>query len=211
VHKAVPRARPSGAAGPPAGPHSRRARARPLCPRGPRPSPSRPQDFTPTPEDKAMAELRRKGRVADVPGGADNVEITDYVEVAPVQRTFEDRLAALSAGDAAKLRTNRAGYTAFQMVGGPGGARGSLGRGRARRRGRRPRLGRRCSGDRDSPANLRSSGGGGSHHRAGLKVNPPLELSHRCPAHTRCPPSPPPLLPKGRLRPAGGRDRGRPV
>jgi hypothetical protein len=65
-----------------------------------------------------MAELRRIGRVSDVPGGADNVEITDIVEEVAAPRTEEDRLAALSAADAAKLRTNRAAYTAFQMVGG---------------------------------------------------------------------------------------------
>ncbi len=44
------------------------------------------------------------------------VEITDVVTVVAPQRTEEDRLVALSAADAARLRGGRAMYTAFQMV-----------------------------------------------------------------------------------------------
>jgi hypothetical protein len=45
------------------------------------------------------------------------IEITDAPPVVPIKRTDDDRLEALAAPDRARLKTNRAAYTAFKMVG----------------------------------------------------------------------------------------------
>lgn len=72
------------------------------------------RDLAPTPEELAARERRRLARVDDE--YADRVEITDIVAVDAPPRTEEDRLAALSAADAARLRGSRAAYTSFKMV-----------------------------------------------------------------------------------------------
>ncbi|GBF98454.1 hypothetical protein Rsub_11099 [Raphidocelis subcapitata] len=74
------------------------------------------RDLAPTPEQLERAEQLRITR-ADTPEVADELEVIDAAPAEVAARSDEDRLAALSADDAARLRGGGAGYTSFQMEG----------------------------------------------------------------------------------------------